>query len=681
MQLCSYEVEGRRIIVGATKQTVHKNMLLDIFSVIGKENYSYSIQTGELWLFGVQWFVIGAKDEASYRNILGMTVGIAILDEWTLFPESFTKQLFMRMSSKGARLYASTNPDTPYHYLFKDVINNKNFAPDLEVIHFTLEDNPNIDPVEKQQIIASQTGVYYQRYILGLWVVAEGAIYKDCWSDELLYDDESRPRSLYGQGGYCDHMISIDYGTTNPTCFLEGIDDGSTVWIDREYWWDSAKNMRQKTDSEYADDLVAWIEKSRIVGDRKNPRIIVDPSAASFKVELKNRGLFVEDADNDVLNGIHKVSTLMSTRRIRIRKDCDNLRREISTYSWDMKASEKGEEKPIKKDDHACFVAGTMVATPDGDVPVEEIRVGTTVITPLGKCGVTGVWKLEEQDVVSWGPLEGLGNHPVWTENGWTRLDSMRYNSSICELNRLSSTVSRSGAIRTLNAGAMGTTIVPMQVTSGEESGHTTSKCGRSITEKSLRDALSTTKTVIRPTTQSKILNFFLGTIIYPFTGRKSLQSTGIHSSSIWSPSVLSRKSGTHLLRGMYGMFSTESTAFLKESKKRGFARTAGRNTKPSFPERVLGFVVTTASRIPGVNRVWTISPKFARFVAGRIAQANTHSPSFVPGNAVVVQERKTVYAIRTEHGCYFANGVLVSNCDSVRYLLNTMFPEWRMAA
>ena len=352
VHLCSYEVEGKRVILGATKQTVYKNILLDVFSVVGKDNYTYNRATGELWLFGCRWFVIGARDEASYKQILGMTIGVAICDEWTEFPRSFTMQLFLRMSPKGARLYATTNPGTPQHYLFKEVIKNPDFAPYLETIHFTLDDNPNIDDEQKEAIKASQTGVYYQRYILGLWVVAEGAIYKDSWSEELLYDDTTRPEGLYGSGGYINHVIGVDYGTTNPCVFLEAIDDGDVTWFDREYYWDSRKEMRQKTDSQYADDLEEFIKGSRIK-HHLNPCIVVDPSAASFKVELIQRGLWVVDADNDVDNGIRRCCTLMAKRRNRFHRDLVMFQEEVTSYAWDAKASLVGDEKPLKTGDHA----------------------------------------------------------------------------------------------------------------------------------------------------------------------------------------------------------------------------------------------------------------------------------------------------------------------------------------
>ena len=351
LHLCLYKVSGKRVICGATKQSVYKNILLDLFQVVGKKNYAYNRATGELELFGTQWFVIGAKDEASYKQILGMTIAIAICDEWTEFPQSFTKQLFMRLSPPGSRLYATTNPGTPQHYLFTDVIHNENFANDLEVIHFTLDDNPNLDPISKRQIIASQKGVYYLRYILGLWVVAEGAVYKDSWHDKFLYNDSIRPVGLYGSGGFVQHIISIDYGTHNPCVFLEYFDDGEVTWLDREYYWDSVKEMRQKTDKEYADDLENFIKKSRRITPAR-PILVVDPSATSFKVELIQRGFIVVDADNDVLNGIHRVSEVEATGNRRVRDDCEQWKREKSLYAWDVKAAEDGTERPLKVNDH-----------------------------------------------------------------------------------------------------------------------------------------------------------------------------------------------------------------------------------------------------------------------------------------------------------------------------------------
>jgi PBSX family phage terminase large subunit len=367
VHLCTYAVEGRRVIFGKTKQTVYKNVLLDLFEIVGKENYSYNQSSGELWLFGSQWFVMGAQDEGSMANILGMTIGLAICDEIVKFPRSFVMQLFLRMSPSGSRMYATTNPDNPNHFFKTEVLDNKNFEPDLNVMTFDLDDNPNIDEKEKQRIKASQLGVFYLRFILGQWVAAQGAIYRDCWKDELKYNDATRPVGLYGWGGYVDNLVFIDYGTANPFCALEAIDDGHALWIDRMYWWDSDREMKQKTDAQYADDIAKWISpeglilsdgtlsRSNLVDSRHGlPRFVVDPSAASFKLELQGRGLWVVDADNDVLDGIRKTSTVMARQLIRVHEDCKPLLNEIPAYMWDDKKTKVGEEAPIKINDHAC---------------------------------------------------------------------------------------------------------------------------------------------------------------------------------------------------------------------------------------------------------------------------------------------------------------------------------------
>jgi PBSX family phage terminase large subunit len=362
-QLCSYEVEGKRVICGASKQTVYKNILLDVFAIVGKQNYTYNQTSGELWLFGTQWFVVGANDESSFRNILGMTIGIAICDEWTLFPRSFTMQLFLRMSPDGARLYATTNPDNPFHYLFQEVISNKEMAQDLEVIHFTLDDNPNISNAQRRTIERSQTGVYYQRYILGLWVAAEGSIYGSAYSEEEggnLFTDATMPVGLKGAGGFVERWIAADCGTDHPQVYLEYYDDGKTIWVTKEYRWDSRIELKQKTDGQYADDLEDFI------GPNKNACVYVPPECASFKAELAQRGIWYADAENAVDDGIRVTSSLLFQRKVMIHESCKGLRQELVTYIWDEKASKRGEEKPIKVHDDSvdCLRYGLFTKVP-----------------------------------------------------------------------------------------------------------------------------------------------------------------------------------------------------------------------------------------------------------------------------------------------------------------------------
>lgn len=361
VQLCRYKIppNAKRLMTGASKQTLYRNVLIDLFNIVGKSNYSYNSSTGEMWLFGTQWFVLGAKDEASYRQILGMTVGIVIGDEVVEYPKSFLAQLFLRMSPAGARAYFSTNTGNPYCYLKAEVIDSSAFKDDLEIINFSLDDNPNIDEVSKRAIIASQTGVFYLRYILAQWVVAEGSIYRDCWDElECLFDGsveregvgiilKPEPIGLRAQGGHVDHWFSVDPGVDHVQSHLEYYDDGDVVWVTREQRWDSRKEMKQKTDGAYVDDLVKF-------GAEKH-QIIVPPEAASLKAELIQRGLWVTDADNSVTEGIHTVSTMLARRKLRVSKNgCPELAKRIPNYSWDEKAGKRGVEQPLKIEDDDC---------------------------------------------------------------------------------------------------------------------------------------------------------------------------------------------------------------------------------------------------------------------------------------------------------------------------------------
>lgn len=358
VQLTQYELplNAKRIMSGSTKQTFYRNVLLDLQNIVGKDNMHYNSANGELMLYDKLWFVIGAKDEASYKQVLGSTVGLWLGDEVVEYPESFIAQMWMRMSVPGSRSYLTTNAGNPYQYLKTDVIDNPAFQSQLEVLNFTLADNPNIDPVEKANIIASQKGVFKLRYIDNLWVVAEGSIYRDSFSEVanlfdgvVAVDDKQTPLppepvGLRATGGHVDHWFSVDAGVDHPQCHLEYYDDGDVVWVTREQRWDSRQQMKQKTDKEYVDDLIAF-------GAAKY-QIIMPPEAASLKAEAVQRGLWVTDADNAVSEGIHTVSTLLARRKVRISKaGCPELAKRIPNYAWAKNNDKTGKEAPMKVED------------------------------------------------------------------------------------------------------------------------------------------------------------------------------------------------------------------------------------------------------------------------------------------------------------------------------------------
>lgn len=335
-----------------SKSTINQNVLNDLFELVGKGNYSYNRQSGELWLLGAKWLVIGAKDEGSEKYIRGSTIGVAVCDEISLMPLSFWNMLLSRMSPKRARLYATTNPDSPYHWLKTEVLDSPNYrrglCRDLNAVAVTLDDNPNLPPVYKERVKRSYSGIFYRRFILGEWVLAEGAIYRDVLTDDIIYTDATRPPGLVNH--HQERWVSVDVGTVNAFVALDIYDDGRTLWVERELYWDSRREGRQKTDAQYADDLVAFV--GGMETQRFWPGIIIDPAAAHFRTELISRGFFVIDGSNDVLEGIRKVSSMLGLKRIRIHERNSNLIGEMRTYAWNEKRAKLGVEEPIKDHDH-----------------------------------------------------------------------------------------------------------------------------------------------------------------------------------------------------------------------------------------------------------------------------------------------------------------------------------------
>jgi PBSX family phage terminase large subunit len=348
--LDTYKVEGERVMFGVSKDTLYHNVLNDLFNFYGTKNYSYNRMTGELWLGNTKWRVVGAKDEGSEKYIRGSTVGVAYGDELIKIPKSFFEMMLSRMSPEGARLYGTTNPDNPFHYINKDYITNveKKASGLVWSKKFMLRDNLSLSEAKILQFETMFKGVFKKRNIDGIWCVAEGAIYKDSYSDELLYDDTTRPLGLGNSGGFVEKFIAIDYGTGNPTVFLLIIDDGTTYWVDQEYYWDSRETTVQKTDGQYIEDLIQFRDSFG-----PQAQAIVDPSAASLKAEMNLKGVWHCDADNDVENGIRNTSSMLAQKKIRIHERCVKLRAELESYAWNPKKQLVGEDEPLKINDHA----------------------------------------------------------------------------------------------------------------------------------------------------------------------------------------------------------------------------------------------------------------------------------------------------------------------------------------
>lgn len=344
---CNFALSGKT--VGSAERNIIQP-LLSITYLRDNFNMVYSRSTHQLIISRGKnqnrFYVFGGKDESSYMLIQGITLAGILLDEVALMPRSFVEQALARCSVNNAKFWFNCNPDVPEHWFNKEWVKNA-AAKDATHLHFTMEDNPSLSEETIARYKSLYSGVFYQRYILGLWVAGDGVIYDMFDWDVNVYTDEQEPPGIYYRG---TRYIAIDYGTANDAVYLDCVDDGETIWIHDEYRWASREQRRQKTDAEYADDFIAFM------GDDQQffCPAIVDPAAASLKVELSRRGVYVVDADNDVLNGIRRVSTLLSNRKLMISARCAGLIGELGSYVWDEKAAKMGVEKPVKTNDHGA---------------------------------------------------------------------------------------------------------------------------------------------------------------------------------------------------------------------------------------------------------------------------------------------------------------------------------------
>jgi hypothetical protein len=222
-------------------------------------------------------------------------------------------------------------------------------------MHVTMDDNPNLTEEFKRSQEMQYRGLFHKRFIKGLWVMAEGSIYRDVWDEKVvLFGDDDMSEGLkrevyqHNPSGYTkQRCIPVDYGTDNPTTFGDVRDDGKTAWMVKQYYWDSHAQMRQKTDAEYGDDMEKFVDGDHSV------QIIMDPSAASFKAELKKRKFWVTDANNEVMEGIKRTTACLAKGIVRIhRENCKPLIQDMEVYAWDPKKSARGIEEPMHANSH-----------------------------------------------------------------------------------------------------------------------------------------------------------------------------------------------------------------------------------------------------------------------------------------------------------------------------------------
>lgn len=294
--------------------------------------------------------IFGGKDESSQDLIQGRTLAGVLLDEVALMPESFVNQAIARCSVDGARLWFNCNPESPRHWFYQEWI-LKAKEKNALVLEFSLEDNPSLSERTIRQYKTRWRGAFYDRYIRGKWVVAEGLVYQfdspseyTCTHDEALGTWTDRDgKEHIGKGAY---YLSIDYGITNPfACLLWRVTPDCAYIVD-EYYFAPKETGRRRTDAEHYDAVDEFAK------DYPIDSIIIDPSATSFKEEIYRRGKYsVRDADNDVLEGIQVTDQMLHDGSIKISETCEHTIDEMQLYRWDDKAAK---DSVIKEWDHAA---------------------------------------------------------------------------------------------------------------------------------------------------------------------------------------------------------------------------------------------------------------------------------------------------------------------------------------
>jgi PBSX family phage terminase large subunit len=287
---------------------------------------------------------VGIKDKGAIGYIQGGTWSLFYGDEMTLYPPEVIQMINSRLSCPWSQAFGSMNPTYPQHIIKQWIDAGLKGDKDYYSLHFTLEDNPYV-PKDYKARMKKSTGIFYRRNYLGEWCLAEGAIF-DFFDRNIFVLKKPRRAAEY-------YIAGIDVGTSNAfACLLIGVStgrydqSGHCFWVEREYFWDSKKTGKAKTNLEYANDVEAFLEPYGV------KQLYIDPSAAAMKEELKRKGFHPVDAKNDVYNGITKMVSEMQDGNLFILDCCENTIREIQSYVWDPRASENGEDEPLKQDDH-----------------------------------------------------------------------------------------------------------------------------------------------------------------------------------------------------------------------------------------------------------------------------------------------------------------------------------------
>lgn len=360
------------MLIGKTVSSLKRNVLNPLIDLVGSDNAKYYANKMEFHLFDNIIHIVGANDERSENKIRGATIRKVGGDEVTLWPETFFAMLDTRLSLPQSQAFLTTNPGSPKHYLKVNYIDRRDKI-DMKYYHFRLSDNKALDPKVVAALKNNFTGTWYKRFIEGLWVAAEGAIYD-------FFDDREHCIVRHPKAEY--YVVGCDFGISNPTVYLLcGVNRHAfpKVWVEQEYYSkkpgkveEGKEQQVQKTTSELTEDFKDFCKEHLGEYWRHEVRsVIMDPSAEALQVEFQKEGIPVTEAVNDVLPGISTTAIMLKSGHAAIMDHCQDLQGEMYGYSWDKKAQERGLDEPRKVDDHGPDALRYVLQTEFGDEYVD----------------------------------------------------------------------------------------------------------------------------------------------------------------------------------------------------------------------------------------------------------------------------------------------------------------------
>ena len=341
-------LDGINLLMGVSLGNIERNVLVPMREQFGEGMVgTIGGPDNTVNLFGQRCYCLGAEKATQKRKLQGSAVKFCYIDEAAgINPEVF-EMLKSRLSFEYSECHAGLNPEGPRHWL-KQFIDRKDL--DIYRQHYTIFDNPHLPQSYVEQLCREYTGVFYDRYIRGLWTQAEGLVYQTALEQAVIPDIP-----LFEIPEHAPVWVSIDYGITNPFAALLWTIRGGAVGAFDEYSFDSRQKGYRKTDAMLYKELKAKISRYNIES------IVVDPSASSFIEEIRADGLFtVIPADNEVVPGIQNVDNLIQFDRLKVCERCKKAVDEFGQYVWDSKSADT---KVIKEHDHAMDAIRYFVRT------------------------------------------------------------------------------------------------------------------------------------------------------------------------------------------------------------------------------------------------------------------------------------------------------------------------------